>query len=271
MLIEYCNHELIDRILALGGDDYLVKPIRKENLLNSITEHIISLKTNKHLLKERELLILDKIILDKRDDAEELLKDIVESYSLISGGNLEAFKKYINEIGSKIIKISNKIGSKSNQVLNEEEYKHELKLLKDRESINRLIVNLLNSVFKDQLKNSVQWRLINDKHVSKNLEPALKYIEENYKEKISLEKAANVCNLSMYYFSKLFKRDTEMKFIDYISMYKVEKAKEMLKDTNVPVVNIAIDLGYDESGYFTKVFKKIVGLTPSEYRDINFK
>ncbi|WP_242845713.1 helix-turn-helix transcriptional regulator [Clostridium novyi] len=111
--------------------------------------------------------------------------------------------------------------------------------------------------------------MINGRSINKNIQPIFKYIEENYKEKITLEEAASICNLNMYYFSKLFKKDTNIKFVDYVTLYKMEKAKEILKYTDESIVNIAIHLGYDESGYFSKVFKRVVGITPSIYRNEN--
>ena len=55
-------------------------------------------------------------------------------------------------------------------------------------------------------------------------------------------------------------------FTTYVTKHKVEKAKELLKNTDTPIVNIASELGYYECGYFTKIFKKIEGVTPTVYR-----
>lgn len=103
---------------------------------------------------------------------------------------------------------------------------------------------------------------------NKVLQLALKYIKENYRDEISLEKMANVTNLSMYYFSRLFKKEIGINFITYVNKYKIKKAKEMLKYTDIPIVDIAAELGYYECGYFTKIFKKISGVTPTDYRNI---
>lgn len=106
----------------------------------------------------------------------------------------------------------------------------------------------------------------NKKITNKTLKPILEYIEKNYKEDISLEKAASICNLSIYYFSKLFKKHMGMNFVTYVSKCKMNHAKEMLKDTDMSIVNIALELGYYDSAYFTKVFKKIENITPTQYR-----
>ncbi|NFA60211.1 response regulator [Clostridium sporogenes] len=133
----------------------------------------------------------------------------------------------------------------------------------------------LSKPIKDlELLNCIQIQINNIKNgknkfgkLNKVLYPALEYIEANYSEEITLEKAASISNLSIYYFSKLFKKEMGMTFISYVTKYKIEKAEELLENTDIPIVNIASQLGYYECGYFTKVFKKIKGITPSEYRN----
>jgi ligand-binding sensor protein/AraC-like DNA-binding protein len=107
------------------------------------------------------------------------------------------------------------------------------------------------------------------RYINKILEPALAYIEENYEENISLKKIADISNVSSFYFSKLFKKEMGMNFSAYFTECKMNKAKEMLKNTDMLIANIASKLGYYECGYFTKVFKKSEGITPSEYRNLS--
>jgi len=98
------------------------------------------------------------------------------------------------------------------------------------------------------------------------LRPALTYIERNYAKNISLDSMASLCNISSSYFSKLFKKVIEDNFANYINKIRIKKAKEILETTDVPITNIALDLGFEDSGYFIKVFKKQEGITPSAYR-----
>lgn len=98
------------------------------------------------------------------------------------------------------------------------------------------------------------------------LKPALTYINENYKEKIYMDNMAYLCNISPGYFSKIFKRETGENFSNYVNIVKLNKAKELLETTNEPVINISLDLGFEDCGYFIKVFKKYIGETPAHYR-----
>lgn len=97
---------------------------------------------------------------------------------------------------------------------------------------------------------------------------ALDYIAKHYGEEITLESMASHVRLSSFYFSKIFKQYTGVTFIDYLSLYRVEKAKELLKDPRWSIKEISVRVGYSDPNYFTRVFRRLEGLTPSEYRSL---
>lgn len=92
------------------------------------------------------------------------------------------------------------------------------------------------------------------------------YIEAHYMEDISLQDAAAQLHYSDAYFCRFFKQNFDKNFIMYLSELRVEKAKELLEDMTINVKDISNRVGFRDSGYFTKVFKRITGVTPSEYR-----
>lgn len=98
------------------------------------------------------------------------------------------------------------------------------------------------------------------------LRPALEYIQNNCSENITLNKMASICNISPSYFSKLFKREIKENFSNYVNKLRIKKAMELLQNSDTPVINISIDLGFEDCGYFIKVFKNIAGITPAAYR-----
>ncbi len=73
-------------------------------------------------------------------------------------------------------------------------------------------------------------------------------------------------NYSDPYFCKLFKQCFEKSFTTYLSEFRVNKAKQLLVDVTINVKEISDRVGYRDSNYFAKVFKRVVGVTPSEYR-----
>lgn len=98
------------------------------------------------------------------------------------------------------------------------------------------------------------------------LKPALDYIQNNFEKSISLEGMASLCNISSSYFSKLFNKITGSSFANYINLIRVERACELLIGTDTPITVIALDLGFDDSSYFNRVFKRLAGVSPSQYR-----
>lgn len=92
------------------------------------------------------------------------------------------------------------------------------------------------------------------------------YIEKHYMEDICLQDVAAQFHYSDAYFCRFFKQNFDKNFIVYLSELRIEKAKELLADVTVNVKEIGQKVGYRDSSYFTKVFKRIVGVTPSEYR-----
>jgi two-component system response regulator YesN len=103
-------------------------------------------------------------------------------------------------------------------------------------------------------------------HSNKCIEKAKDYIQKNYKRDISLEEVSKYVDISLYYFSKLFKDVVGENFIDYLTNIRIEKAKELLV-TDMNIKEVAIEVGYKDSNYFSRIFKKCVGVTPSEYRE----
>lgn len=94
----------------------------------------------------------------------------------------------------------------------------------------------------------------------------LEYMEDRYVYDISLSDAAEHFKYSDAYFSKVFKTCFNKGFVMYLTELRIDKAKELLKDITVNVKDVSINVGFRDSNYFTKVFKRIVGVTPSEYQ-----
>ncbi|WP_054955703.1 response regulator [Paenibacillus dakarensis] len=93
------------------------------------------------------------------------------------------------------------------------------------------------------------------------------YISGHYQQDLSIEAAAEAAGLSISHFCTLFKQVTGYTFLEYLTEYRIEKAKSILKNTSVKVYQIAPLVGYQDPRYFTQVFKKITGRTPTEYRE----
>ena len=103
-------------------------------------------------------------------------------------------------------------------------------------------------------------------HSNNCIEKAKDYIKKNYKRNLSLEEVSRQVDISLYYFSKLFKDVVGENFIDYLTTIRIEKAKELLT-TDMNIKQVSIEVGYKDSNYFSRIFKKCVGVTPTEFRE----
>lgn len=95
---------------------------------------------------------------------------------------------------------------------------------------------------------------------------SVQYMNEHYNTNPSLEEVAHYVGLNAAYFSTLFKKEMGINFSNYIVKLKVEQGKRLLKNSNLPLITIAVELGFDSQSYFSNVFKKHTGMTPKQYR-----
>ena len=92
------------------------------------------------------------------------------------------------------------------------------------------------------------------------------FIHEHQSEDLSLGQVAKAVNTSTFYFCKMFKKATGLNFTDYLSRVRIEKAKNLLLNPNLRISEIAYEVGFQSLTHFNRVFKKIVGQSPTEYR-----
>ena len=92
------------------------------------------------------------------------------------------------------------------------------------------------------------------------------YIEQHYMEELSMKTVARAMNYSDAYFCKLFKQCFQVNFSTYLSEYRIRKASSMMENPRLNIKDIGLACGYEDSNYFSRVFKRFTGQTPTEYR-----
>lgn len=95
---------------------------------------------------------------------------------------------------------------------------------------------------------------------------AITHIQECYQRELSVEDAAARLGLSAGYLSRIFKQKSGYTFTDYLLYYRIKRAVELLKDNSYKIYEIADLVGYTDQRYFSQVFRRLVGLTPSSFR-----
>lgn len=126
----------------------------------------------------------------------------------------------------------------------------------------------LLTAFKDLLNDLLD--RIADLYADENIpviKKACEYIHENYHREINLEDTAAYCNLSTFYFSKIFKEHKKKNFIHYLTEIRISEAKRLLKETEMTMKEISARIGYRDPNYFTRVFKRVENCSPKYFRN----
>ena len=253
-----------EKILGLNINEYLVKPIELPYIIKLLNKYIkLEMKENKNFVEEEN----------------SYLKNI--SHNFVKGNKrdtIKTTKEYINYLynyeddnyhKSEIINLTNQIkyiSKKANIHICEivERKINNLKsnslIYKDKNLVINEFVNIYNDIFDNDYEEI-------DHTFNTYIKDVIDYVEKNVKKNITLEEVAKYINITPHYLSKIFKKYVGVNFVTFITDKKIEIAKKMLIDEDIPIVNISIELSYNQPNYFSKVFKSKVGITPSEYRE----
>ncbi|MCF0185211.1 MAG: response regulator [Bacteroidaceae bacterium] len=118
----------------------------------------------------------------------------------------------------------------------------------------------------------IQSRVVENACDSKNLaklKKAVAFIDENYDKDLNMAVVSNEISMNYSLFSFSFKQYTGKNFVTYLRDIRMEKAKLLLSDTDLKVIDISRQIGYDNEKHFMKVFKSVYGVSPSEFRKLN--
>jgi len=106
---------------------------------------------------------------------------------------------------------------------------------------------------------------------SSSVYPAVVHIHSHLQESISMKNMAELCHLSPSYFSRVFTRDVGENFVSYTNRQKILLSQKMLRETNKSISQISSELGFQDTSHFISLFKRYEGITPTVYRQYNYK
>lgn len=129
----------------------------------------------------------------------------------------------------------------------------------DRAELNRVLRSYTGRVL-DALASG-----IHPNEASIRISKVFEYIEGNYMRNITAQNIADYIHISPSYLSKLFKQETGKNLVDWINEYRVTVAKDMIDSCEYKMYEISEKVGFENAHYFTKVFRKYIGMTPTEY------
>ncbi|RKP46721.1 AraC family transcriptional regulator [Cohnella endophytica] len=100
------------------------------------------------------------------------------------------------------------------------------------------------------------------------LAPVFSYIDEHYKDKLTVQRLADQAGLSRFHFSRLFKRITDKSLVEYLNLVRINKSESLLRSKRLTISEIALATGFNDIYYFSRTFKKLKKVSPSEWRNI---
>jgi len=101
-----------------------------------------------------------------------------------------------------------------------------------------------------------------------NMQHTLEYIHNNFSTDISLDRVAGTVGISKYHFCRFFKEMTGMTYLSYVNRVRIEQAKKLLDDDALSITDTGYAVGYSDLTHFERIFKKLTGTTPSQYRHL---
>jgi AraC-like DNA-binding protein len=195
-----------------------------------------------------------------KDKVNEILSSYFDELLIIEGGNFENIKGRVFELFGNLSQSAFERGASIQKIFSFDlnqvfSMSHILTMADLFDWIMSIIDHFIDNVYHSLVP--VQSNIIKQ---------ALLFINNAYNEKISLNDVSSHLHISRTYLSKLFNQEMGINFTTYLNNYRIQKSLEYLDDKSLSLADIALLVGFDDQSYFTKVFKKILGETPKEYR-----
>ena len=177
-----------------------------------------------------------------------------------AGGDLQSMRIKVLEFALFAERIAFMNGGQTYRYSSRDNYLPELMSIDNAEGLKEWFLNKM----KNACRNVTSKREEKSNDIIRN---AKLYIADNFAKDISLDDVSRYVNISPYYFSKIFKEESGLNFIEYLTNIRIDKAKKLLESSNMSIKEICISCGYTDPNYFSRSFKKNVGVTPTEYKD----
>jgi len=215
------------------------------------------------LQSERELL--GKVKIGDRTGAKEILNSILGTILFHNPGDLGVFKARLLELLSILSRAAVEGGVNIDVMLERNlDYVNKVMQINNQEDLCAWISTALDEFIE------LVYTLQDGRKVTQ-ISPAINYIDANYDKPVTLADIARASHLSISRLAHVFKEQMGITLIDYLTGVRIERAKQLLLATEQSCTEICFQVGYNNQSYFTRTFKKLVGMTPKQFRIGNLR
>ena len=210
---------------------------------------------------EEERLLQQYISRGDKVSAQKVINEILGHIFFSSGGNFEGIKARVIELVVLLSRAAIQGGASAVEVFGlNEDYLNTIHKFKDLDELNywlaKVLIRFTNSVLSEK-----------DPKYSEIIKEMITYIRANYMNKLSLNDISNHVRYSISYLSKIFKEETGENLSAFINRTRIDNSRIMLLTTDLPIIEISYLCGFDDQSYYTKVFRKITGVSPGRFRE----
>jgi two-component system, response regulator YesN len=207
-----------------------------------------------------EKSLIQDVLSGNSGGAKAILNEMLGQIFFTSGNNIDIIKTRTIELIALLSRAIIEAGSNQEEVFHmTESFMHKLTAVKNLTDLSYVLLDTL-----EQFTNIAFYPTTSNN--SSIIRKSINFINEQYNHNLTLDMVAEHVGLNPAYFSTLFKKETGINFSSYLINLRIEKAKLLLKNTNLPLIDIAAELGFDNQSYFSNVFKKATGIAPRQFR-----
>lgn len=209
---------------------------------------------------EKEDRLQEAIRWGDRQTAQQVMNELLGMIFFVSGNTIDRVRFRVMELVSLFSRAAVQGGAPEDEIL-EMSYRcqREVNYYNSLEGMALWLSKILHQ-FTDLVFAS------KDTEYGTMIAQAIRYIRKHYKEHLTLEDTSAAVSLSPNYFSRIFNAKMNISFTSYVNRLRIEEAQRLLLNTRLSLVEISGAVGFEDQSYFSKVFKKMTGLTPGQYR-----
>lgn len=249
-----------DNIMASFSESVRAVKHAKENEVMHIHDITEEGKSGQTLFRIREKQLLEKVFLGETGECLTLFSQLYDELAANTQLSFEDVKARLLELMVLLHMQASEYGIEDKEAMAGRNLLREFLDLEDPALLRNWCKKQIEAI-------TLGIRAARSNRCNHLISTAKNYIDANFRRDISLEEVSRATGLSPQYFSRFFKEQTGENFIDYLTRVRITEAKRLLRDQKMSVKEVCYEVGYNDPNYFSKIFKKVTGVSPSEFRE----